>query len=75
MAHKTRIELRKARHARIRKNLDGTSERPRLVVFRSLKHISAQIVDDTRGHTIVSASTVEKDLRFSSAWLKNALRG
>lgn len=62
MATKTRQELRAARHVRLRKNISGTTERPRLSVFRSLKHISAQIIDDTTGQTIVSASTVEKDL-------------
>lgn len=62
MAVKTRQVLRVARHARIRKRVKGTSERPRLAVFRSLKHISAQIIDDTRGVTLASASTVEKAL-------------
>lgn len=62
MATKTRQELRSARHARLRKTISGTAERPRLSVFRSLKHISAQIIDDTTGTTLVAASTVEKDL-------------
>ena len=62
MATKSRAELRVARHDRIRKRLSGTSERPRLAVFRSLKHISAQIIDDTTGKTIVSASSLEKGL-------------
>jgi large subunit ribosomal protein L18 len=51
------------RHFRVRKNVRGTAERPRLVVTRSLRHISAQIVDDGRGHTLVSASTLDASLR------------
>ncbi|MDX2066153.1 MAG: 50S ribosomal protein L18 [Fimbriimonadaceae bacterium] len=62
MANKTRQELRKARHARIRKRITGTADRPRLSVFRSLKHISAQIIDDTKGLTLAAVSTVQKDL-------------
>lgn len=62
MANQTRQTLRKARHARIRKRVEGTAERPRLCVFRSLKHISVQIIDDTKGVTIAAASTMEKGL-------------
>ena len=51
------------RHFRVRKNVRGTAERPRLVVTRSSRHISAQIVDDLRGHTLVSASTLDASLR------------
>jgi len=58
-----RNEIRKKRHLRIRKNIAGTTERPRLSVFRSSKHIYAQIIDDVNGNTIVSASTVDKELR------------
>ncbi len=47
-------------HTRIRRRIAGTAERPRLAVFRSLKHIYAQLIDDTRGRTIVSASSHEK---------------
>jgi large subunit ribosomal protein L18 len=47
---------------RIRKKISGTAQRPRLVVFRSLKHIYAQLVDDERGHTLVAASDLSKDL-------------
>ena len=47
---------------RVRKKIFGTPERPRLVVYRSLKHMYAQVIDDTRGHTLAAASTVEKDL-------------
>jgi large subunit ribosomal protein L18 len=58
-----RKALRLKRKQRIRKNLTGTSGRPRLCVFRSSKHIYAQIIDDTRGVTLVSASTMEPDIR------------
>ncbi|MEN3007771.1 50S ribosomal protein L18 [Pseudothermotoga sp.] len=51
------------RHLRIRKKVRGTSERPRLSVFRSEKHIYAQIIDDSKGHTLVAASTLDKELR------------
>jgi len=56
-------ELRDRRHRRVRKRVIGTAERPRLTVFRSNKHISAQIIDDTAGRTLVSASTLEAPLR------------
>jgi large subunit ribosomal protein L18 len=55
------------RHFRVRKNVNGTAERPRLVVTRSLRHIVAQIVDDARGHTLVSASTLDASLRGGGA--------
>jgi large subunit ribosomal protein L18 len=54
---------RSRRHLRVRKKVTGTAQRPRLVVTRSLRHIVAQVVDDTVGHTLVSASTMEVDLR------------
>lgn len=62
MPTKTRGELRVARHDRLRKKVDGTPSRPRLAVFRSLKHISAQIIDDTTGTTLAAASSLEKEL-------------
>lgn len=55
-------EARKRRHERIRKSVTGSSGRPRLSVYRSLNHIYAQIIDDTKGSTIVSASTLDKEL-------------
>ena len=58
---------RARRHFRVRKRISGTEERPRLVVTRSARHLVAQIVDDTKGFTIASASTMEKDLRAQSA--------
>jgi large subunit ribosomal protein L18 len=51
------------RHLRVRKKVTGTTARPRLVVNRSSRHIHAQVVDDTKGHTLVAASTLESDLR------------
>ena len=51
------------RHERVRKRVVGTPERPRLNVFRSVQHIYAQVVDDSRGHTLVSASTVDPEVR------------
>lgn len=53
--------IRERIHTKIRKRLRGTTERPRLAVFRSLKHIYAQVIDDTTGRTIVSASSNEKE--------------
>jgi large subunit ribosomal protein L18 len=50
-------------HKRIRSRVSGTGERPRLAVFRSVKHIYAQVIDDTKGHTMVAASSSEKDLK------------
>jgi len=61
MANKSRAVSRKRRHVRVRKKLAGTAQRPRLNVFRSLTGIYAQVIDDQSGHTLVSASTVEKE--------------
>lgn len=58
----SRNKLRKRRHKRIRKKVFGTKERPRLVVFRSAKHMYAQIIDDTIGKTLVAANTLQKDV-------------
>jgi large subunit ribosomal protein L18 len=60
-----RDRLRVRRHARVRNKVSGTSERPRLAVHRSNRHISAQLIDDSKGHTLVAASSVEPDLRAS----------
>ena len=62
------------RHFRVRKNIRGTAERPRLVVTRSSRHISAQIIDDLKGHTLVSASTLDASLRGTEGD-KSALAG
>jgi len=64
---KSRNEARKKRHLRIRNRVQGTAQRPRLCVFRSLKHIYAQVVDDSRGHTLASASTLDPALRGDPA--------
>jgi large subunit ribosomal protein L18 len=53
----------KRRHERLRKGIEGTAERPRLAVFRSQQHIYAQVIDDTAGRTLVSASTLDPELK------------
>jgi len=61
MIYKTqKNEIRERIHKRIRRKLQGTPERPRLAVFRSVAHIYAQVIDDSKGHTLVAASSVEK---------------
>jgi large subunit ribosomal protein L18 len=57
---------RSRRHSRVRKRIAGSAARPRLVVSRSARHMVAQVVDDTAGHTLASASTMETDLRSAS---------
>ena len=63
MATSTRTSARSKRHARLRKRISGTTDVPRLVVTRSARHVFVQVVDDTRGFTLASASTLESDLR------------
>ncbi len=63
MAKKSRNEMRARRHQRIRKNLEGTAERPRLNVYRSLNQIYVQVIDDNVGRTIISASTLEAEVK------------
>jgi large subunit ribosomal protein L18 len=60
MAKRSRQDIRRAVHARIRKKMAGSTARPRLAVFRSVKHIYAQIIDDEKGATLCAASSVEK---------------
>jgi len=60
-----RVVSRRKRHSRVRKSVLGTAERPRLSVFRSLKHIFAQLVDDTTGKVLVSTSSISKEIRNS----------
>lgn len=74
MANTSRATVREAIHRRIRRKVKGSGERPRLAVYRSLNHIYAQVVDDERGQTIVSASTTEKDLRGSTGGNLDAAR-
>jgi len=61
MARDSKNQIRMRIHARIRHRVHGSEERPRLAVFRSVKHIYAQVIDDTKGHTVVSASSNEKN--------------
>jgi large subunit ribosomal protein L18 len=68
--NKSRSEARVRRHVRVRKNVSGTSARPRLNVFRSLAEIYAQVIDDEAGCTLTSASTVDHDLRGKMDGLK-----
>ncbi|MBV7328854.1 50S ribosomal protein L18 [Chloroflexi bacterium TSY] len=67
MAKETRTQARRRRHARVRKKIMGTGDRPRLNVYRSINHIYAQIIDDVAGDTLVSASTLDKNLRSELA--------
>ena len=63
VSKKSRQEIRVKKHNRMRNHLNGTTERPRLAVFRSNNHMYAQIIDDTVGNTLVSASTLEKEVK------------
>ena len=68
VSKESRQEIRAKKHMKIRKRFSGTAERPRLAVFRSNNHVYAQVIDDVAGKTLVSASTLEKDIK---AELKN----
>jgi large subunit ribosomal protein L18 len=74
MAKKTSQAIRRAVHKRIRNKISGTAERPRLAVFRSLNHIYAQVIDDTRGVTIAAASTTEPQFRERTGGDVNAAK-
>ncbi len=74
MANTSRAEMRTAIHQRIRRKVRGNTERPRLAIYRSLNHIYAQVIDDRKGETLVSASTTEKDLRGNSGGNLEAAR-
>ncbi|MBQ6886340.1 MAG: 50S ribosomal protein L18 [Lachnospiraceae bacterium] len=63
VSKKSRQEVRVKKHNRMRNHLNGTTERPRLAVFRSNNHMYAQIIDDTVGNTLVAASTLEKEVK------------
>ncbi len=67
-----KIAARRRRHRRIRQKVVGSPERPRLCVYRSLKHIYAQLVDDTSGHVLASVSTLSPEAKKSGASGKNA---
>ena len=66
MAQTDRAAVRQAIHKRIRRKVRGTTERPRLAIYRSVNHIYAQVIDDVKGLTLASAATTEKDLRGGS---------
>ena len=63
VSKESRSEVRAKKHMKIRNRFSGTTERPRLAVFRSNNHMYAQIIDDTVGHTLVAASTTEKEVK------------
>jgi large subunit ribosomal protein L18 len=67
---KSRSDARSKRHARVRVQITGTSEKPRLAIFRSLSEIYGQVIDDKVGHTLVSASTIDHELRAKVEGLK-----
>jgi large subunit ribosomal protein L18 len=62
MSKATAIKARTRRHRRVRQKVSGTADRPRLCIFRSLNHIYAQVIDDSRGHTLVNASTLDTEI-------------
>lgn len=70
MANNSRSEARIRRHARVRKKVFGTPDRPRLSVFRSTNEIYAQVIDDLAGNTLVSASSIDNELRSKMSGLK-----
>ena len=66
-ASKRKHKARERRHRRLRARVQGSSEQPRLCVYRSLTNIYAQLIDDGRGHTLAAASTIDRDLRAQVA--------
>ena len=74
MAQRSTRELRIRRHKRVRLSITGTTERPRVAVSRSNKHISAQIIDDTTGRTLASATSVEKAVGASGSNIEGATK-
>jgi large subunit ribosomal protein L18 len=68
MAKKSRNDKRLVRHARVRQNLHGNPEKPRLCVYRSLKNISVQVIDDVSGHTLAAASTLDTEIKAQAAY-------
>ena len=69
---RTRQAARDRRHARVRKHLSGSTDRPRLAVYRSNRYIYAQVIDDVAGHTVAAASSQEKDLRSKTLTVETA---
>jgi len=74
MANTNRAVVRSAIHQRIRRKVKGSTDRPRLAIYRSLNHIYAQVIDDREGQTLVSASSTEKDLREGTGGNLDAAR-
>src|SRR6476619_6032175 len=74
MANTNRAVVRTAIHQRIRRKVKGSTDRPRLAIYRSLNHIYAQVIDDRVGQTLVSASSTEKDLRTNTGGNLDAAR-
>jgi len=74
MANTNRAVVRNAIHQRIRRKVKGSTDRPRLAIYRSLNHIYAQVIDDREGQTLVSASSTEKDLRANTGGNLDAAR-
>ena len=74
MANTNRAVVRTAIHQRIRRKVKGSTDRPRLAIYRSLNHIYAQVIDDRQGQTLVSASSTEKDLRGNTGGNLDAAR-
>jgi len=72
MSSKEKALARTRRHRRVRKRVRGSAQRPRLAVFRSNRHITAQVIDDAAGRTLAAASTVEADLRSGSTGNRDA---
>ncbi len=72
MAEKSRNEARIRRHTRVRINVKGNAERPRLSIYRSLAEIYAQVIDDQAGNTLASASTIDSELRSQMEGLKKS---
>ncbi|SKB78296.1 large subunit ribosomal protein L18 [Lachnospiraceae bacterium] len=71
ISKKSRSEVREKKHMKIRNRFSGTPERPRLAVFRSNKHMYAQVIDDVAGNTLVAASTVEKEVASELKYTDN----
>lgn len=74
MSKSSTIKARERRHHRVRKKVSGTPDRPRLAVFRSLNHIYAQVIDDSRGQTLVTASTLDAEISGNSKGTKKSGR-